>query len=179
MQNYKQSDIIQYDNFFDDEDYQIIKEKTGYGSQWQFGHTSLGREHPDFHTTTPFWKIDFAEDTFFTEHLLNKIQQKLDTSFDLYHAYANGHTYGQDGSIHVDANDPSGHTLLLYVNPTWDIKWGGATNFFVNPGEMHSVFPMGNKAVYFPGQIPHCAAPCTRHYKSLRVTIAWKLKKNG
>ena len=90
---YNQSDIIQHHNFFDAEDYEIIKEKTGYGSKWQFGHTSLGRDHPRFPTCLPFWKIDFVEDTFFTEHLLNKIQQKLDTSFDLFISI------GGDGTI--------------------------------------------------------------------------------
>jgi len=179
MHNYKQTDIIQYHDFFDEDDYRIIKEKTGYGSQWKYGHTSLGREHPDFHTTTPFWKIDFVEDTFFTDHLLNKIQQKLNKSFELYHVYANGHTFGQDGSIHVDAHDDSGRTLLFYVNPVWDVNWGGATNFYVNSGEVHGVYPNGNKAVLFPGLIRHCAAPLTRAFKSLRVTIAWKLRTNG
>jgi len=176
---YNQSDVVQYHNFFDEEDYREIMSRTGYGSKWSFGHTSLGAEHPKYHTVTPFWKIDFAEDTFFTEHLLNKIQKKFDTSFTLHHVYANGHTYGQDGSVHVDANDSIGRTLLLYVNPTWDITWGGATNFFLNPGEIYSVIPEGNKTVFFPGQIKHCAAPCTRNFKSLRVTIAWKLSTNG
>ena len=102
----------------------------------------------------------------------------LDTSFSLEQVYANGHTYGCDGSIHVDAHDPNGHTLLLYVNPSWQYAWGGSTNFHISEGEMFSVFPSGNKAVYFPGQIPHCASGTTRHFKFLRVTIAWKLRTN-
>jgi len=172
---YNTSDVLQYDNFFDRDDWEEIKNKTGYGSNWCFGHTSVGREHPEFHQCTPFWKIDFAEDAFFYDHLLNKIQEKLDTRFKLQHVYANGHTYGQDGSIHVDAQTDNGRTLLLYVNPTWHPMLGGATNFYINDGEVHSIFPRPNKAVLFPGKIPHCAAPCTRSFKGLRVTIAWKL----
>jgi|TARA_A200000159_G_C7186459_1_gene281872 hypothetical protein len=52
---------------------------------------------------------------------------------------------------------------------------GGQTNFYINNGEVHGVFPKANKAVLFPGKIPHCAAPCTRNFKGLRVTVAWKL----
>jgi len=178
MPTYNYSDIVQYNNFFDEADYNVIKEKTGFGSHWQYGHTSLGNKDPNFAKSVPFWQISFQEDTFFTEHLLNKIQQKLDTSFSLERVYANGHTYGLDGCIHVDAHDPLGHTLLLYVNPHWEYSWGGATNFHINEGEMFSVFPTGNKAVYFPGQIPHCASGTTRHFKFLRVTIAWKLRKH-
>ena len=175
MQHYKQSDIVQHYNFFDDADFKEIKNKTGHGSKWQYGHASYDKEHPLYYTCTPFWKIDFADDTFFTEHLLNKIQQKLGESYSLRSVYANGHTYGQDGSMHVDANNDRGKTLLLYVNPTWDVSWGGATNFILNKGEMHSVVPEANKAVFFPGKIFHYAAPLTRAFKFLRVTLAFKL----
>jgi hypothetical protein len=175
MQHYKQSDVVQHHNFFDEADFQEIKNKTGYGSKWQYGHSSYGQEHPLRHTCVPFWKIDFADDTFFTDHLLNKIQQKLGESYLLHNVYANGHTYGQDGSMHVDANDDRGKTLLLYVNPIWDLTWGGSTHFFLNEGEIHSVVPEANKAVFFPGTIRHCAAPITRAFKFLRVTLAFKL----
>ena len=114
---YTTSDVVQHNNFFDKEDWEEIQNKTGYGSNWCFGHTSYGQEHPEYKHCTPFWKIDFAEDTFFKDHLLNKIQEKLETRFKLQHVYANGHTYGQDGSIHVDAQTDNGRTLLLYVNP--------------------------------------------------------------
>ena len=172
---YTTSDVVQYKNFFDKEDWEEIQNKTGYGSNWCFGHTSYGEDHPEYQNCVPFWKIDFAEDTFFTDHLLNKIQEKLDTRFKLEHVYANGHTYGQDGSVHIDSLTDNGRTLLLYVNPRWHPVLGGATNFYINDGEVHSIFPKANKAVLFPGQIPHCAAPCTRSFKGLRVTVAWKL----
>jgi hypothetical protein len=172
---YTTDDVKEYFDFFDQEDFEEIQGKTGYGSRWTFGHTSLGKGHPEYHTNTPFWKIDFAEDPFVCDHLLNKIQKKLNTRFRLQHAYANGHTFGQDGSIHVDAQTDNGRTLLLYVNPKWHPMLGGETNFYINDGGVHGVFPKENKAVLFPGKIPHCAAPCTRHFKGLRVTVAWKL----
>jgi hypothetical protein len=172
---YTTDDVVQYFDFFDQEDFEEIQNKTGHGSRWSFGHTSLGKEHPEYHSCTPFWKIDFAEDPFFYDHLLNKIQKKLNTRFKLQHTYANGHTFGQDGSIHVDAQTDNGRTLLLYVNPRWHPMLGGPTNFYINDGEVHGVFPKANKAVLFPGKIPHCAAPCTRNFKGLRVTVAWKL----
>ena len=40
---YTTSDVVQYDNFFDKEDWEEIQNKTGYGSNWCFGHTSYGR----------------------------------------------------------------------------------------------------------------------------------------
>ena len=38
---YNTSDVLQYDNFFDRDDWEEIKNKTGYGSNWCFGHTSV------------------------------------------------------------------------------------------------------------------------------------------
>jgi hypothetical protein len=70
MPTYNYSDIVQYNNFFDEADYNIIKEKTGFGSHWQYGHTSLGNKDPNFAKSVPFWQINFQEDTFFTELVL-------------------------------------------------------------------------------------------------------------
>ena len=45
---YNTSDVVQYDNFFDKDDWEEIQNKTGYGSAWCFGHTSYGRDHPEY-----------------------------------------------------------------------------------------------------------------------------------
>ena len=87
---------------------------------------------------------------------------------------ANGHTYGTYGSKHVDWNDEHGKTLLLYVNDEWECYWGGKTAFYFNDETFH-VMPKRNRAVLFPGQIPHNAEPTTELFKNLRITIAWKL----
>ena len=172
---YTIDDVVQYDNFFDKEDFQEIQNKTGYGSAWNFGHTSYGRDHPEHQYCTPFWKIDFATDTFFKDHLLNKIQEKLETRFKLQHVYANGHTFGTMGDFHRDWNDETGRTFLLYVNNGWSIDWGGHTIFDLGDGKYHYHLPRPNSATFFPGIIPHMAEATSRKFGGLRVTIAWKL----
>ena len=123
----------------------------------------------------PFWKIDFAKDTFFKDHLLNKIQEKLETRFKLQHVYANGHTFGTMGDFHRDWNDETGRTFLLYVNNGWSIDWGGHTIFDLGDGKYHYHLPRPNSATFFPGIIPHMAEATSRKFGGLRVTIAWKL----
>jgi Rps23 Pro-64 3,4-dihydroxylase Tpa1-like proline 4-hydroxylase len=174
MTKYTKSDIIQYDNFFSKEDYIKILEKT-HSANWEFGHGSYHPSDPNYHKSFPFWLMRFEEDKFFTEHLLNIIEEKTNSSYEVYDVYANGHTFGTKGSFHEDWYDDSGRTFLYYVNHKWDLDWGGKTIFNFGDGEYYFNVPRPNSAVLFPGIISHAAEGPTRSFSGLRITIAWKL----
>ena len=167
-------DLIKYENWLTKEENDIIQSKL---INWNYGSGSLHEDDPRIQYMTPFWYIDFDNDQFFNDHLLNKVRQTVgDYSFKLERVYANGATYGQPGTLHQDSYD-DGKTFLFYANLNWNENWGGGTQFYNGDGIVTVVFPRYNRAVYFPGNVYHSSTALNRAYKGLRVTIAWKLIK--
>lgn len=168
---YSSDDILKYTNVFSAEDYKKIIKYVN-SPNWYFGHGSY--VEGDRRRGVPFWRIDFKDTKFFSEYLLNIIEEKTQQQYELYDVYANGHTYGTQGSFHQDWYDDRGRTFLLYANEMWKLDWGGKTAFDLGE-ETYFHVPNPNTAILFPGMIPHAAEPTSRSYIGLRVTIAWKL----
>jgi len=169
------SQLTSYDHFFDRDDFIQILNKLATPI-WQFGHTSYPPNSKEYQVCSKFWKAELDDDIFFSEHLLNKIQEKTKQSFSLIHVYANGHTHGLDGTFHQDDYETDGRTFLLYANPEWRNEWGGGTQFYTDNGELRHILFSPNRAILFPGIVYHSAAPTTKLFNDLRVTVAWKLK---
>tara|TARA_B100000035_G_C20998104_1_gene553476 strand:+ start:266 stop:802 length:537 start_codon:yes stop_codon:yes gene_type:complete len=138
--------------------------------KWRYGHISSPK-----HQTPPFWSMSLIDLPFFMEDLLNKIQELTGDELVCTTCYANGATYGLSGQPHQDAFNEYGRTFLLYANTAWDVRWNGKTTFLFDDGPQF-VTPELNKAVYFPGLIPHFSEETTRTFGGLRKTVAWKLK---
>ena len=172
------SDIDIYDHMFDHLTFRKICEKVRDAS-WKFGHTSYDPSCPEYEICLKFWKLELDDDMFFSDYLLNKIQEKTQQSFTLERVYANGHTYGLDGIFHQDSFDENGRTFLLHANLDWKNSWGGGTLFYNDTDELRTVMFQPNRGILFPGRVFHSAAPITRLCNELRITVAWKLQKNG
>jgi hypothetical protein len=169
METFNKFDIVSYENVFSLEDYWKIFEYV-HRPEWSFGHGSNAGE-----ISTPFWAMDLNKDTFFTDYLLNIIEQKTNSKFTLERVYANGHMFGTQGSPHQDSYDKKGRTFLFYANNDWNIDWSGKTVFLLNKTEQHYELPAPNKGILFPGQMYHYAEQTTRKFTGLRITVAWKL----
>jgi Rps23 Pro-64 3,4-dihydroxylase Tpa1-like proline 4-hydroxylase len=168
-------DLIKYEEWLTKEENSILQPKL---INWNYGSGSVPKSDVRNIHVTPFWYIDFSNDPFFADHLLNKVRQTVgDNSLKLERVYANGATYGQPGSFHQDCYDDTGRTFLYYANTSWSEDWGGSTQFNIGDGMTTNVFPKSNRAVYFPGMRFHSSTALNRSYKGLRVTIAWKLIK--
>lgn len=174
MANFNENHIINFDNLFSNADFYTINEYL-QRDKWWFGHGSYPKNHPNFHNSTPFWGMTLDDENYFTDYLLNIIQEKTNQKFSLYTVYANGHTYGTKGSFHQDWFEDNGRTFLYYANSEWDVEWGGKTIFDLGNGKYYYHLPKPNSAIYFPGIIPHTAESTTRLFTGLRVTVAWKL----
>jgi len=168
------NEILCYDNFFEEYEFRKILEYVNR-PLWGFGHGSFDKSHPQYKNSIPFWGMNLDTEEYFTDYLLNKIQEKTRTRFNLLTVYANGHTFGTKGSFHQDWYEDNGRTFLLYANETWNVEWGGNTVFDLGNGDYQFAVPKPNTAILFPGMIPHCADATTRLFGGLRVTIAWKL----
>jgi len=162
--------IQSYPNFLTTEEHDYVISKTLGGNTWEF----CGSSQKDGFM---FWFMDFMQDVFFTEHILNKIKIITKKKFVIKRVYANGQTYGLSGSYHQDECDNGDiyKTFLYYVNPNWKSEWGGSTLFERNEEVYIQPF-ISNNAILFDSDIYHVGLEPTRHCKDLRVTLAFKLE---
>jgi Rps23 Pro-64 3,4-dihydroxylase Tpa1-like proline 4-hydroxylase len=164
-----------YDNVLNNEQYQYVLEKTLNGNQWQL----LGySQNP---SDIKFWYMDLIDDRFFNNEFVSIIEQLTGKKFELNRVYANGQTYGQPGNIHQDVYTDYApelyHTFLYYVNPKWEIQWGGATQIVQPTGEIDTIMPVRNTAIMFNSTLNHVGLEPTRYCSELRTTVAFKLKE--
>jgi hypothetical protein len=149
---------------FNDE-YMILKT----GSGWRFvGNSVTDNEN------IPFWYYDLNDRSFYTSFLFNEIQKITGQKFELKTVYANGQTYGLCGDIHIDDHHEQARTFLIYMNPMWDVRWGGATVLYYD-NTIYTNMPKPNSGILFKSNIPHYGSEPTRHCKELRITVAFKL----
>jgi len=96
--------------------------------------------------------------------------------YHLLRAYANGQTFGLDGSIHVDSVEREECcTAILYAHSAWAVSWGGETAFYDEEGEMfRSIVPTPGRLVLFDAGIPHGAKGPSRECPSLRTALVFK-----
>lgn len=165
-------DIQQFRNFLDVVDFKKIQSYIS-NAKWELkGHST------DNDSTPVFWNMDLNHEPFFREYLLEKIEQVAGKKFNLIRVYANGQTFGQDGSFHQDDSDQNCWTFLLYTN---DIEngaldhWGGVTEFKTEYGLVNQP-PITNTGVLFRSTMWHRGFGPSRHINDMRVTIAWKLR---
>ena len=169
MESFDKSYVVAYHNLFPVQDCWKIIEYLNR-PQWAFGHGSTNYE-----SDTPFWVMNLNNETFFTDYLLNIIQEKTKEKFSLERVYANGHMFGTQGQPHQDSLESNARTFLFYANDNWSIDWSGKTVFLLNKSEQHYELPTPNKGVIFPGRMFHYAEQTTRKFTGLRITVAWKL----
>jgi SM-20-related protein len=90
--------------------------------------------------------------------------------------YANAHTYGTDGYVHTDSEEPNYYSTIAYLHPQWHPNWAGETVFFTQDQSdiTRAVFPRPGRIVSFHGAVPHCARPLSRDCAALRVCLVFK-----
>ena len=180
------SDFIHiYDDFLTQEDH-IDVFKTLCQPVWGYGHKS------DTRNPFSFWNIEFCgiKDSYPTEeeyntfknnypaierlwkNILYKFNEKYIIS-EFNRSYANGHTFGNAGSIHKDDGDI---TFLYYSCPLWDPSWYGGTEFYTEDKmdiEKTATY-RPNRLVAFSANKPHNAQAIARECDQLRSVIVFK-----
>uniref|UniRef100_A0A6C0HZK5 Prolyl 4-hydroxylase alpha subunit Fe(2+) 2OG dioxygenase domain-containing protein n=1 Tax=viral metagenome TaxID=1070528 RepID=A0A6C0HZK5_9ZZZZ len=167
--------IIIQDNFLNqeelDECLKIINNKS-----WTWGHTSNG-----FYNDTPFWKMDLIDNEYFSVKIKGIIEKQFSKKFKIKSLYANAHTYGQDGSYHIDCFDPNCYIFCLYLTNIKEenIETAGGLLFFKFSGLNYKICfePKFNRGIFFPSDYCHKATSFSRYIMDLRVCVAWKLEE--
>lgn len=79
----------------------------------------------------------------------------------LVRCYANAHTYGIEGDIHVDSDHPGNYTTICYIVPQWQVDWAGETIIVNDLGDIaHAVIPKPNRIMIFDGRHETCRPSC-------------------
>lgn len=156
---------------------------------WRFGWKSQAKND-----TYSFWHRHFAgyhkseeqTDAFDCEPLVKEfpliyefwkyLEARSLKGHRLIRCYANGYTYGCDGTLHTDTEQPNTFTTIYYPHYGWDPNWGGETVFFNydKSDVIGCVYPKPNRMVTFDGRIPHVARGVSRTCPLLRVTLMFK-----
>ena len=156
---------------------------------WMFGQTS---QLPSSHISpisTPFWMMTLDDNTFFTNDILSKIESCTKKKYVLIRVYANGQTFGQDGTFHQDNISDDTYTFCLFINKqitdeTID-SIGGEFIFKIpieNTPDNSNTFsrivvePIYNRGILFPSNLFHKGLAYNRYNRGLRISIAWKLR---
>lgn len=186
--------VLKYDNCLREEDrakiYEFLQQPTwGFGwksdpmaDRFSFWHKHFaGLATPDHYETRDELKpYDCADELAKSAPLLFGLWQALSATVlkghRLVRSYANGHTYGSDGSVHTDSVAPNSYTVIYYPHERWSPNWGGETVFFNQEKTdiISSVYPRPNRMVAFPGTIPHVARGVSRICPLMRITLMYK-----
>ena len=158
-----------FDNFLNEDDIKRIK-LIMESKAWSFGHESDTNNK----NSSPFWNINLNKEPFFIEYLKKKIDEVICVNTTIDRVYANGQTYGQNGTYHQDAQFDNKYTFCLYLNGSENTD--GSIIIKV-PGDpkMIAIEPIENRAIYFPSNYFHKGDAFNRFNTGLRVCIAWKL----
>ena len=178
-----------FDNFLTDEE--LEKCNVLYSKpSWKFGQIS--QTSP---ISTPFWMMTLDNESFFTTDLFLKIESVTKKKYVLQRVYANGQTFGQDGTYHQDDTSDESYTFCLFVNKqiTNETVDNIGGEFIFKPAKSSNntaahdsdnthkfsrimVEPIYNRGILFPSNIFHKGLAFNRYNKGLRISIAWKLK---
>jgi len=96
------------------------------------------------------------------------------TDNKIIRAYVNGQTMTQHSAFHADDGD---WTYLIYLDPEWELKDGGGTEFLLENNTTACVYPKFNRVVKFKSGISHRALPNIKQY-SFRMTVALKTNES-
>jgi SM-20-related protein len=161
----------------------------GGAAGWKFGWKSQGKGD-----TFMFWHRHFGGYLHISEEnnaydceselepfplirtLWRQLSGNLLVGHRLIRCYANGATYGSDGTTHTDSTRPGTYTCVYYPHQVWHPDWGGETVFFNRDKTdiIAAVYPRPNRMVVFDGTIPHVARGVSRTCPVLRVTLMFK-----
>jgi Rps23 Pro-64 3,4-dihydroxylase Tpa1-like proline 4-hydroxylase len=167
--------IIVQDNFLNTDELKKCVEII-YSKSWRWGHYSNG-----FQSDTPFWMMELIDNEYFSIDIKNIIEKCFSKKFKIIRLYANAHTYGQDGSYHIDSEEPNSYTFCLYLTNIKEniVETAGGHLFFKFPELNYKIGyePIFNRGIFFPSNYIHKATSFSRYIMDLRICVAWKLEE--
>lgn len=157
-----------YKDFFDDKLVSTKYDNLLNHSIWKFEHSTVG--------PYSYWTTNLREDVFYNNVILERINRVTGNNHILFNVFAIGQTYGQAVPTFHDDVDDNEMTFLIFMNPVWDISWGG-TFIFQKENEATVWPPAPNSGIYFNSNLVHTFNEPSKNFTHLRAVIVYKLGK--
>jgi len=165
---------IVIDDFINEQSLENIHQDID-GVGWSFGQRSV----PE--TTFPMWysmKWQRVEGRRNINLFYKDVAEKFVRSVNDYYGeqvrirriMACGNTYGQDGDIHRDRQEPGCYTGVIHLTKHFKPHWGGETVIYTDP--ITTVEYKYNRLVMFPSEIPHIGRAPIRACGALRIVLS-------
>ena len=163
-------DITIRENFINDEELEEVIDAINNRSSWKHGAVSGNGG-------VKFWYAEMIQEATIGKQILNKLEKMFSKKFKINRMYANGQTFGQDGSFHQDDQDDNAYTLLIYVSHITEenVEHIGGFTHFKRDGKIINVEPYKKRGIFFKSNLFHRGMAPSRLYDLLRVTFAIKV----
>ena len=162
-------DITIVDNFINDEELEEVIDAINHSS-WTYTSRSTKEE-------ILFWYAEMIQEATLGKQMLTKIEKIFGKKYTIDRMYANGQTFGQDGSFHPDSFEENAYTLLIYVSPITEENVdiiGGFTQ--IKQGtNIINIQPYQKRALFFKSTLIHRGMAPSRICDMLRISFAIKV----
>ena len=91
---------------------------------------------------------------------------------------ANLFSHGDSSWIHRDCEETNAWTVILYLNDSWDINWGGETILTDGKEILKSFAPNPGKFIIFKSNVLHGPRPVSREAPYPRFGLTFQCKNN-
>jgi len=163
-------DITILDNFINDDELQEMTDAIHNRSSWKYG----GETVPG---GVKFWYAEMIQEATIGKQILTKLEKMFSKKYKINKMYANGQTFGQDGSFHQDHPDDNAYTLLIYISDITEenVENIGGFTHFKRDGKIINVEPYKKRGLFFKSNLFHRGMAPYRLSDLLRVTLAIKV----
>lgn len=110
------------------------------------------------------------------DHVRERILQEDGIELRLERMILNSYNHGDSSWLHQDGTAEDDWTVVLFLNPHWDIKWGGDFVLVENNEIIHATAATPGKFILFKGSIEHAARPVSREAPYPRFGMAFQCK---
>lgn len=90
----------------------------------------------------------------------------------------NQFNFGDSSWLHKDCDKDNTWTVIVYLNPYWDINWAGDTVIVKNNEIVKAVCPTPGKIFLFKSNLLHGARPVSREASTPRVGLVYQCGVN-
>jgi hypothetical protein len=174
-------DIKIYDDFLNTLEMRLL-EKILYSNNWSYNQCSVTGNGL---SANKFWYMEFMNNETILNFIQKKIEDTIQENIKIVKLYANGQTFGSNGSYHRDDeinssiyNSGKLYTLCIYFN---DIKkqllqYAGGDLQIKIPDKKFSISiePLNGRGVIFPSNYLHKGNAFDRNFLDLRISLACK-----
>ena len=166
---------IVIDDFLDEKSlYWIHNDMSVVG--WRFGQRSVPEtNYPMWYSLkyTRDWGDDKEPNVFYksvTDKFCRVINDYYGEQVRIRRVMTCGNTYGQEGDIHRDRQEPGCYTGVIHLTENFKPHWGGETVIYTDP--ITTAEYKYNRLVMFPSEIPHIGRAPIRQCGALRIVLS-------